>query len=147
MILPSFCLSNMMEAQGPVTSELLLRHSWSTCPLDPLLGAQGSVGSGLLLRHCLSTCPQGPRFPQPTSCVSLPPLCRGFCGTGYAWCSSDKNYCMGGPCKDYSDRPIAQVGVQRGRGERHATPSAAKPWHLVPMPPPLPALPAHAGRQ
>lgn len=132
--------------QGPVSSRLLLRRagqlaSWAHCL------AQGSVGSGLLLRHCWSTCPMGPLFPKPTSSVSCLPLCRGFCGTGYAWCSSDKNYCMGGPCKDYSDRPIAQVGVQGGRGERQARQRAAKTWQSVPVTPPLPALLAQAGRE
>jgi hypothetical protein len=28
--------------------------------------------------------------------------------------SADKGYCMGGPCRDYSDRPIAQVGGKPG---------------------------------
>lgn len=59
------------------------------------------------LQCCL---PLTPLLPSLTPPFPDFPLCRGFCGTGYAWCSSDKNYCMGGPCKDYSDRPIAQVG-------------------------------------
>ena len=34
----------------------------------------------------------------------------GHCGTAYDFCSSDKGYCMGGPCRTYTG-PEAQVRV------------------------------------
>ena len=59
--------------------------------------------------------PKRPCVHPPNQPTARPPR-RGFCGTGYSWCSADKGYCMGGPCKDYSDRPIAQVGQLPGCG-------------------------------
>ena len=51
----------------------------------------GSVGVGL----CSDT----------SLCCSM----WGHCGLGFWYCSSDRGYCMGGPCEDYTDRPISQV--------------------------------------
>lgn len=35
----------------------------------------------------------------------------GHCGSDYFYCSSDKGFCQGGPCKDYSGQAVAQAAT------------------------------------